>query len=64
MYDPIIFASENSHHKVVKALIDAKADIDSTNSTGITPIIASATKRDDLPMVKMLLDGPTVKLAR
>jgi len=57
MYEPIVFASENSHHKVVKALIDAKADVDSTNSTGVTPIIASATRRDDPEMVKMLLDA-------
>lgn len=57
MYEPIVFASENGHHKIVRALIAAQADVDSTNSTGVTPIIASVTKRDDPETVKLLLDA-------
>lgn len=68
---PLVHASENGHLKIVKALVEAKADVNSTNSVGATPLNCSTYTRDDPEMVKMLLeakadpdiDGPTMKTA-
>ena len=54
---PLVYASENGHLKIAKALIEAKADVNSTNSVGATLLNCSTFTRDDPEMVKMLLEA-------
>lgn len=48
------FAAEHGREKVVKILLDAKADVDATDETGSTPLIAAAQRNGTDEVIAIL----------
>ena len=52
---PLFLATAYQHRRAVEYLIDNGADVNQTNTIGLSPFIM-AVKRDDLSLVKLLIE--------
>ena len=56
-FTPLLNAAENNQTEIVRVLLSDKADVNAATPDGITPLLYAIGKRDDIALVKILLDN-------